>query len=40
MGKEGPEGAKGPVGERGDVGEVGPASNELRCSRIGGQVYI
>jgi len=39
IGKDGPEGEKGPVGYRGDEGHTGPSSMELRCSRLGGQVY-
>lgn len=39
VGREGKQGGKGPMGYRGDRGKTGPSSMELRCSRIGGQVY-
>lgn len=39
IGKGGTEGEKGPMGYRGIDGQVGPASTDLRCSRIGGMMY-
>mmetsp|Transcript_1666 Transcript_1666/g.2695 ORF Transcript_1666/g.2695 Transcript_1666/m.2695 type:complete len:415 (+) Transcript_1666:30-1274(+) len=38
-GKQGGQGVLGPMGPRGIRGKLGPSSQDLRCSRIGGQMY-